>query len=82
MDTISNYSNLVGTTYIRINDRWTQMSKQHWYDDPANFPVRLKRDTEQYVTYRWVYNKDTFVKLHRQGFKLVTEDTCTLDKDF
>ena len=52
--------------------------KKHWYDEPLNFPVRLVRDTEQYVTYRWVYKREDFIKAHRQGFKLVTEDNCTL----
>jgi hypothetical protein len=46
--------------------------KKHWYDDPANFPVRLVRDNEYCTTYRWVNDKDTFIKSHRQGFKLVT----------
>ena len=52
--------------------------KKHWYDEPLNFPVRLVRDTEQYVTYRWVYKREDFIKAHRQGFKLVTQDDCTL----
>ena len=33
---------------------------------------------EYYTTYRWVYKREEFVKSHRQGFKLVTEDNCTL----
>ncbi len=53
------------------------MSKQHWYDEPANFPVRLKRDTEQYVTYRWVYKREDFIKAHRKGFRLVIEENLS-----
>ena len=49
--------------------------KQYWYDEPLNFPVRLKRDTEQHVTYRWVYKREDYIKAHRQGFKLVTESS-------
>jgi len=48
--------------------------KQYWYDDPLNFPVRLMRDTEQYVTYRWIYTRGDFIKAHRQGFRLVTQE--------
>ena len=61
-----------------IVSKMTIPIKEHWYDDPANFPVRLVRDTEYNITYRWVSDKDTFVKSHRQGFKLVTEDDCSL----
>ena len=57
-----------------IVSKMTIPIKNHWYDDPANFPVRLVRDTEQYATYRWIYKREDFIKAHRQGFKLVTED--------
>ena len=47
--------------------------KQHWYDDPANFPAMLIRDTEERMGYIWVDNKEQFIKRHRQGFRLITK---------
>ena len=65
-----------------VIDRFTDIEivkkEEHWWNNPANFPVRLVRDTEYCTTYRWVYKREEFVKSHRQGFKLVTEDNCTL----
>ena len=69
-----NYRNELGD----LKDYNLTPIKKHWYDDPLNFPVRLVRDTEYNITYRWVYKREEFVKSHRRGFKLVTEDNCTL----
>jgi len=49
-------------------------TKEYWYEEPANFPVRLIRDNEHCATYRWVYKREDFIKAHKQGFRLVTEE--------
>jgi hypothetical protein len=54
------------------NTNLTQI-KQHWYDDPANFPAMLIRDTEERMGYIRVDNKEQFIKRHRQGFRLITK---------
>ena len=71
-----NYRNELGD----LKDYNLTPIKKHWWNNPANFPVRLVRDTEYCTTYRWISDKDTFIKSHRQGFKLVTEDNCTLSR--
>ena len=47
--------------------------KPEWYDVPTNYPAMLIRDTEERLGYRWVDNKEDFIKSHRQGFRIMTK---------
>ena len=47
--------------------------KKEWYDVPTNYPAMLIRDTEEHLGYRWVDNKEDFIKSHRQGFRIITK---------
>ena len=49
--------------------------KKHWYDNPANFPALLVWDSGiDTPSYRSTISKDSFIKLHRQGWKLATKE--------
>ena len=49
--------------------------KKHWYENEANFPALLIWDSGIDVpSYRSTISKDSFIKLHRQGWRLATKE--------
>ena len=58
---------------------------KYWYNDPKNYPAMLIRDTEERLGYKWVNNKEEFIKHHRKGFRLITRperDALFCEKDW